>query len=290
MAPLRVETSTPNSGPRAVAERVGGLIVPLGCLLVMLALRWHPIWTIGFYQDDSVSSSWLYEARASGHTILGTCWEFLRAMLRFQGRFTPIYNFVIQPGLMLVSERLWLYRLLQAACHLATLAAFMVWVKRSGADWRYVVLCVGVLASMYEIRDYHDAAFSQAATLPLTALFGFLALERGEAVRDRGCHRRWRYTIASSALCLAAVLTHEFGFAFAVASGWTVFAVLGMGGNATRCATAVLLPSLTVIVVGLALKTASVNSGTAYGSFAIGPVAVTFLKQLVATLPLSYAV
>jgi len=261
----------------------------LGCLLVIFALRWHPVWSIGFYQDDSVTSSWLYDARGTGRTILAACRDFFRAMVTFQGRIAPVYSFAILPVIMLVEERLWLYRLLQAAFHLATLLAFAGWLRRAGARAPYVYLCLGTLASIYEIRDYHDASFSQAMILPLTALFGFLALERAEALRDGGMSGGWRRVAACSGLSLAAVSTHEFGLGFAVAAASTVLLGPQKLRERITAAGAVLLPSAILILAGLRLKVASTYVGTSFGSSSVDVIAITFLKQLLATLPFSYA-
>ncbi len=261
----------------------------LGCLLAILALRWHPIWAIGFYQDDAVSSSWLHEARATNLTTFAYCWDSFQMLVTLHGRITPIYNFGIQPLIMAVEERLWLYRLLQAAFHIAALLAFAMWLKRAGANAVYLSLCVGTLASIYEIRDYHDASFSQAVTLPVTALLGFLALERAEALRNGDSSGWWRRIAACSGLSLAAISTHEFGLGFSVAALCTVLLTPHKYRQRFTGAAVVFLPSLILILAGLRLKVGSINSGTSFGSFSLPVIATTFLKQTLATLPFSYA-
>ncbi len=261
--------------------------VLVGCLIVLLALRWHPIWPIGFYQDDALTSDWIAEATATDRSVLAVCLDVFLSAAKFQGRIAPIYAFAILPLIIVIAERLWLYRILQAASHVGALVAFSAWLRRAGAGAPYVYLSLATLASIYEIRDYHDPAFSQAMTLSATALLGFLALERAEAVRS-GADGPWP-VVACGALSLGSVLTHDFGVGFALAAAFTVLMAGRSWLRRAATAAAVFLPSAILVLAGLRLKAASIYGGTAFGSSSPAVIGETFLKQAAATLPLSYA-
>lgn len=273
-----------------IAQRPAYLYILVIFTLFALGLRLHGVWNIGFFQDDSVSSSWLYEARFYNQGIFDYCFASFKGMVATQGRITPIYNFGVQPLVLALEENLLFYRIIQALAHVAVLFVFAAWLRRAGVELMTVFFSILVLSALYEIRDYHDAAFSQAITLPVTAFFGFWAMERAEALSARTTNSKvpWSATIAAGLTGLAAVLTHEFGLPFVLAGIFIVLLRARPFLSQARSAILVGAPAFLVIAFSTYLKAHSQYAGTSFGETGVTVVGATLLKQVTASFPLAY--
>lgn len=260
----------------------------LCAIVFILFLRLQAIWPIGFYQDDAVMSLWKTEGQLSGKSVFGKSHEFFTNLMKYQGRFKPVVCYVVLPVHIAMEDNRVLYRCAQAVAQLIGLGAFAFLCLRLSRSHWYWGLGLLLFASFYEIRDYHDAAYSLFATCPLVVLLGslscYFALRCSERPEPMSNGYLWLAVLFSS----AALCTMELALPFCGAA--TLFMLAGNSPWRSRLGRAFITGMPIVLFNGIDayLRGKSIYSGTQMGSLSPAVLGHTYFGQVISAFPLSY--
>ncbi len=266
-------------------------VVVIACAVALaLVLRAQPIWTIGFYQDDAVISGWGQEAALAGQSGLAYCYSLAKAMFLTQGRLAFAGVLLLLPMQLAIADNLLLFRVTQSAAQLAALGAFMLFAKALSKSARFALSCGLVFVAIFEVRNYHDAAYGYFVLYPFLIATGSLSCYFAVRCSEEAGERLGLMFWAIPVLHTVGMLTYEMAIPFCVVS-CLILACHGHGAMRTRLLRSIIagLPVLMLAGVGIVAKSMmSIYEGTRIGTISFRAIGDTYIKQLFAGMPLSY--
>ncbi len=246
----------------------------------------YPVRETGWLQDDAFNASlpgaWLH----NGTTPLSESWSEIVTWTFQSARINPVIHIWKNVSFWMIRDLYW-YKWAEVAAVLVSLLVFYGCLRGMGADADFAGLGCLLTAGLIQFRALADPVIAFSGLLPMLLVLTALSLLLLHRHRVGG----GRLALAGSVLLYAvAALTYEMTYVFWVFHAW----VLLRGRAGWRRGARTLLPFVAVPVLltlgSMVLRTRPAAQGREYRArLAAGPMADTFVKQLVAALPCSSA-
>ena len=258
-------------------------VLSLLTFLIALAVLW-PILQSPFSADDTFDSFIPMQMRFSGTSYWHTVSSISENWSTTQGRFFPgavaigVLSHVLFPG----REE---YKIAQLCFALLALFMFALFVRVLTKNIYASLLAVLIVIVSLQFRAQYDGLFQFSLQQPSILILFFLSTSCFVlALRTN----QWRYILLSALLYLGVMLVYETTLLF-----WPLFALVVFIERPKRkwwyLSISALMPFLVAINL-LRLRQDAIGTTDGYTSnFSFGPLSLTFLKQSIGTLPLSYS-
>ena len=254
------------------------LIICLGAIIL-----W-PIIQSPFSADDTFDSFIPMQMRFSGTSYWHTVRSISENWSTTQGRFFPgavaigVLSHVLFPG----REE---YKIAQLCFAMMALFMFAFFVKVLTKNTYASLLAVLIVIVSLQFRAQYDGLFQFSLQQPSIIILFFLSTSCF-VVGLR--NNQWRYILLSAFLYLGVMLVYETTLLF-----WPLFALVVFIERPKRkwwyLSSSAVMPFLVALNL-LRLRQAATGTTDGYTSnFAFEPLSLTFLKQSIGTLPLSYS-
>jgi hypothetical protein len=264
---------------RSIVKRI--ILIVFACLLLT------PFLYTGFYFDDSINSL----IRSWGESQDAGAWESMKPALvdRFvrAGRLYPVGQIIGYSLWYYLFHNLLVYRFFQLALVLVNMIQLMDVMGRIPGGRNYRGLVWLLLPALFQLRSMHDPISSYQALFQNIFLFGFGAIQAYQRYQQ-GSRMAW--LVVSSVLFLVSLLTYEVALVFLPLFVWLAWCARKEKGLTLKAVIPhVVLATLYLIAVFIIrYKSSLVYDGT---RISLSPrLVVTYLSQLSAAFPLSYAV
>ena len=257
----------------------------LCCLTSLIAgtILW-PIIQSPFSADDTFDSFIPMQMRFLGTDYWHTVWSISENWSTTQGRFFPgavaigVLSHVLFPG----REE---YKIVQFCFAMLALFMFACFVKVLTKNIHPSLLAVLLVIVSLQFRVQYDGLFQFSLQQPSIIILFFLSASCFVlGLRNN----QWRYVLLSALLYLGVMLVYETTLLF-----WPLFALVVLIERPKRkwwyLSSSAVMPFLVALNL-LRLRQAATGTTDGYTSnFAFEPLSLTFLKQSIGTLPLSYS-
>lgn len=252
-------------------------------LLTAFAVLW-PIIQSPFSADDTFDSFIPMQMRFSGTTYWHTVRSISENWSTTQGRFFPgavaigVLSHVLFPG----REE---YKIAQLCFVMLALFMFAFFVKVLTKNIYASLLAVLIVIVSLQFRAQYDGLFQFSLQQPSIIILFFLSATCFViGLRNN----QWRYILLSAFLFLGVMLVYETTLLF-----WPLFALVVFIERPKRkwwyLSSSAVMPFLVALNL-LRLRQAATGTTDGYTSnFAFEPLSLTFLRQSIGTLPLSYS-
>lgn len=252
-------------------------------LLVSVIVLW-PILPSAFSADDTFDSFVPFQLRYSNQPIWSFIGEVIQNWKVEQGRFFPGAVILGTFAHFFFPER-GPYKVLQLVMAVCALICFFVFVQTFCKSKRLGSLTVLLVICCTQIHVQYDALLHFSVQQPsVMILFSLTFLSFIVGIR----HDSWRFLTLSATLFGATLLTYETTVLL-----WPIFPILLYAENPKKWKSKLLGTMIvpTIVVLNL-LRLRSQVTTTAAGytsNFDIGPLSRTFLRQSIASVPMSYS-
>lgn len=264
------------------------VLVIYGPAVLLAALMIGQIWPAGFYDDDSVISLWQQQLGMWGHSLWGYCYDNFVVFLKFQGRFPLVFSFGLLPALLEIGDHLTAYRIYYGAIYLVSFLLIQSGLTRLLCSHIRATLVLLLFVSCAQFQNYHDSFTSYFAYLPLLTGFLIQAIASFDRLLD---HVGETESIPTWGLVrhlvwvALAMLTWEVAIVIAVVTvGQTLLAPTALQRKWKLLLVPVAWGAL-FIVLNLALKQGSVNTGTVVQVSSLQSILHAYFVQLASTIP-----
>ena len=243
-----------------------------------------PILQSPFSADDTFDSFVPMQMRFSGTSYWHTVRSISENWSTTQGRFFPgavaigVLSHVLFPG----REE---YKIAQLCFAMLALFMFAFFVKVLTKNIYASLLAVLIVIVSLQFRAQYDGLFQFSLQQPSIIILFFLSTTCF-VIGQR--NNQWRYILLSALLYLGVMLVYETTLLF-----WPLFALVGFIERPKRkwwyLSSSAVMPFLVALNL---LRLRQVATGTTDGytsNFSFEPLSLTFLKQSIGTLPLSYS-
>jgi hypothetical protein len=243
-----------------------------------------PILQSPFSADDTFDSFIPMQMRFSGTSYWHTVRSISENWSTTQGRFFPgavaigVLSHVLFPG----REE---YKIAQLCFAMLALSMFAFFVKVLTKNIHASLLAVLIVIVSLQFRAQYDGLFQFSLQQPSIIILFFLSTTCFViGLRNN----QWRYILLSAFLYLGVMLVYETTLFF-----WPLFALVVLIERPKRkwwyLSSSAVMPFLVALNL-LRLRQAATGTTSGYTSnFSFEPLSLTFLKQSVGTLPLSYS-
>ncbi len=277
---------------RIFASKLNQFLKEPGILLLVLsctALILYPLLTTGFQSDDVFLSMYSAGLKLRGITPLQAFTEHMQYEFVHEGRFRPLF-LILFPLTFSTFQSLGAYKLYILFLCLLDSVLFYICLRRIGANVAFAGLATFISSLCFQMRDFFD---------PFTGFYGWMQLVFALTILSLLFFNEWlstgkrKYLIISLIAFGLNLLFHEISYSFILLQTAVIF---------LRKERISFLPSLVSLLPFLLLASIALVGGiglkcsahlSANSSYAIGPnpidITTTFLKQIFAALPLSYA-
>jgi len=268
---------------RAIKRLNNVVVLSAMTFLIALAVLW-PILQSPFSADDTFDSFIPMQMRFSGTGYWHTVRSISENWSTTQGRFFPgavaigVLSHVLFPG----REE---YKIAQLCFAMLALFMFAIFVKILTKNFYASLLAVLLVIVSLQFRAQYDGLFQFSLQQPSIIILFFLSTSCFVmGLRNN----QWRYFLLSAVIYLAVMLVYETTLLF-----WPLFVFVILIECPKRkwsyLSSSAVMPFLVALNL-LRLRQVATGTTTGYTSnFSIGPLSLTFLKQSLGTLPLSYS-
>lgn len=268
---------------RSIKRLNNAVLLSAMTLLTALAVLW-PIIQSPFSADDTFDSFIPMRMRFSGTTYWHTVRSISENWSSTQGRFFPgavaigVLSHVLFPG----REE---YKIAQMCFAMLALFMFAFFIKVLTKNIYASLLAVLIVIVSLQFRVEYDGLFQFSLQQPSIIILFFLSASCFVlGLRNN----QWRYVLLSALLYLGVMLVYETTLLF-----WPLFALIVLIERPKRkwwyLSSSAVMPFLVALNL-LRLRQAATGTTDGYTSnFAFEPLSLTFLKQSIGTLPLSYS-
>lgn len=258
-----------------------------------VAILLAPTFHLGFIADDAPNSALTQTALASsGRTLwsymVGDFANWMRA-----GRFFPLSHY-IRPLFWAIDGSLVAYRAIIAFLVAANLALFAIFVRRLSGSKGLALLGAIIVPALFQIRYYHDPIMSFAGLLQVTLGLTLLSLLLLMMWLDE---KRPYQLVLSVVFYAMSLLVYEIGLPFFLLHAFLIWRcdterslrdVLRLSWPFAAVAVVdALIPIAFRLSGGVALS-GGASAGTWTPHLAPAAILITFAKQTLGALPLSY--
>jgi len=268
---------------RSIKRLNNAVLLSAMTLLAALAVLW-PIIQSPFSADDTFDSFIPMQMRFSGTNYWHTVRSISENWSTTQGRFFPgavaigVLSHVLFPG----REE---YKIAQLCFAMLALFMFAFFIKVLTKNIYASLLAVLIVIVSLQFRAQYDGLFQFSLQQPSIIILFFLSTTCFVIGLRKN---QWRYILLSAFLYLGVMLVYETTLLF-----WPLFALVVFIERPKRkwwyLSSSAVMPFLVALNL---LRLRQVATGTTDGytsNFSFEPLSLTFLKQSIGTLPLSYS-
>ncbi len=255
-------------------------------LMGFVVLTIFPLLKSGYYADDIPNSLLRTIIKLNGINLGQSIQQNNDMWIQLSGRFFPITVILTQSVYYFLSNFI-IYKSVILLLTLLNIALFGYFVYQLCRDKFFSFLLMAVVTIFFQFRIYHDALLGYATLMQVLFLFICLSLIfLYFYVKKTSIF----FLLLSIFFYISALLMYELSFGFILL---VVFCILGLIKDKKRKLVVILcylIPFGVVLLINYQLRLHVSQSSSYIGtSFVLNDqVWITFLKQLSATLPLSY--